>query len=364
MKNKTCNNCNSINGERATYCRKCGVSLEDAVVTQVGVRKRPEDVPNRTADKAPVQRPGRRPTSTPAVAPAAPKSRALPQASGEQITLPKRPSKPAVIYWPFVLSIVSALSMLALIVAFVLLSGGSDEPTAGTSPVSTSAVTSASSSAAAEGSETSSANATDLSEIIIGDIADQTYTGDYVTIPFSLTHNDHVLEEGVDYVITYEDNVAPGTATVYFEGIGDDFTGSFDTSFNIVTGDEVVDNPDNYLVVIFSMRLSWTMLGRSPSTEELIDQVHRLIDHDVTGAELVNEISFSDESVNRNLTNEEFVSAFYQGVLARPADEEGLAYNVSLLEDGMSREDWASAIVNAEDGEFASICNSVGVIPY
>ena len=362
MKNKTCNNCNSINGERATYCRKCGASLEDAVVTTVGVRKRPEDVPNRTADKLPVQRPGRRPTATPAIAPAAPKTRALPQASSDQITLPKRPSKPAVIYWPFVLSIVSALSMLALIVAFVFLSGDGDT-TAATSAVSTTAAATTTASSAASESETSAADVTDLSEIIIGDIADQTYTGDYITIPFSLTHNDHVLEEGVDYVITYENNVAPGTATAYFEGTGDDFTGTFDASFNIVTGDSVVDDPDNYLYVIFSMRLSWTMLGRSPSTEELIDQVHRLVDHDVTGADLVNEISFSDESVNRNLTNEEFVSAFYQGVLARPADDEGLAYNVGLLEDGMSREDWASAIVNAEDGEFADICNSIGIIP-
>ena len=35
MKNKICNNCKSINGERATYCRQCGGSLDDAVITEV-----------------------------------------------------------------------------------------------------------------------------------------------------------------------------------------------------------------------------------------------------------------------------------------------------------------------------------------
>ena len=345
MKNKTCAKCNAVNGERATYCRKCGAILDDAVVTEVTKRG------NAPRNTKPASRPADYVT---AAARPGPKSRPMPKSSmsDDHIILPKRPAKPRVIYWPFVVSLVSGFIMLGLIVAFVLGIGNDDDaPASGTasSVVSTSAST------------TQTEAPADISEITIGDIADQVYTGDPITIPFSLQYNDVMLEEGVDYTITYEDNIPIGTATVYFEGTGERYTGSFSTTFNIISNDEVCDDPVNHDVNIFVMRIYWTMVDRSPTLDELIEQVHRIRNEEVTGVEFINEITFCDEAVNRQLSDMEFVNAFYQGALARPADQAGLEYNTELLEGGMSREALVNNILNTEGGEFESICNSLDI---
>ena len=342
MRNKICAACNSINGERATYCRKCNASLEGAVIKEVEVQVIKEQP---KAPPKPAPRPAQR------VAP-----RATP-VRHEDIILPKRPAKPDVIYWPFVVSLVAMFLMLALVFTFVITAGKSDEPSA---PAPVSGGTTAATTVAAE---TTEEPVSDISEITIGDIADQMYTGDFITIPFSLTYNGVTLEEGVDYTITYENNISVGTADVYFEGMGDTYTGSFSTNFNIISGDPVVDDPDNFLTVNFVMRLSWTMLGRSPSIEELSDRVGRLVNGETTGAEMVNEISLSEECTARNLSDTDFIGAFYQGALGRPADDGGLSYNTALLEGGMSRADLINGIMSAPDGEFTAVCEEIGIEP-
>lgn len=345
MRNKICAECNSINGERATYCRKCNASLDGAVIKEVEVQIIKEE-PKPAPKPKPAPRPAER---------IAPRSAPV---RHEDIILPKRPAKPDVIYWPFVLSLVSMFLMLALIFIFVITQGKSDEPvTSVPAPaVTTSATTT-------EAAETSAESASDISQITIGDIADQMYTGDFITIPFSLTYNGNALEEGVDYTITYENNISVGTADVYFEGTGESYTGSFSTNFNIISGDPVVDDPDNFLTVNFVMRLSWTMLGRSPSVEELSDRVGRLVDGQITGAGMVDEIALSDECEARNLSDADFIGAFYQGALGRPADDDGLVYNTSLLAGGMSRADLINGIMSAPDGEFTAVCEEIGIEP-
>ncbi len=350
MKNKICNNCKSINGERATYCRQCGGSLDDAVITEV------EAVEIAPKPKAKVSGIGARPGGN------RPASGRPADNSSNQIVIPKRPAKPDVVYWPFVVSLISAMVMLGLIVAFVLTSVNSDDSSEDASAAAISTTTGASSvaSSAAPATEVSAA---DLSEITIGDIADQTYTGDAITIPFGLVYNGIELTEGVDYTVTYEDNIPIGTASVYFEGTGDRYTGSFSTTFNIVSGDEVCDDPANHDLNIFVMRIYWTMVGRSPSMEELTGNVHRLRNNEVTGVDFINEITFCDEAVNRQMNDIDFVNAFYQGALGRPADQAGLDYNVGLIQGGMSRTDFANAILNAPGGEFENICISLGITP-
>ena len=83
----------------------------------------------------------------------------------------------------------------------------------------------------------------------------------------------------------------------------------------------------------------------------------------MTGVDFINEITFCDEAVNRQMNDIDFVSAFYQGALGRPADQAGLDYNVGLLEGGMSRTDLANAILNTPGGEFENICISLGITP-
>ena len=61
---------------------------------------------------------------------------------------------------------------------------------------------------------------------------DKPYTGSEVTVPLVLTLNGNKLEEGVDYTLSYANNVEVGTATITITGIGN-CNGSFSVSFKI-----------------------------------------------------------------------------------------------------------------------------------
>lgn len=79
----------------------------------------------------------------------------------------------------------------------------------------------------------------DISYASVDAIADQTYTGTEVKPAVYVTINGGVkLVEGVDYTVTYKNNVNAGTATAVITGIGD-FAGSAkEVSFNIVKAGE------------------------------------------------------------------------------------------------------------------------------
>ena len=335
MKNKICPECDAVNGVRATYCRKCNASIDHVAVT--------ETVEPKGGNSALRSAPRTGPKT------ASPRK--------EEVLLPEKPAKPRVIYWPFVVSLVSMFLMFGIIVAFVLTY---DKEPSGTTPSRASGGAAATTTVADTPAETT-VPLIDISSVMIGDIADQTYSGEPITLAFSLSHDDEILEEGTDYYVTYTDNLAVGTAHAYFEGNGTVYTGSFEATFNIVSGDPVTDDPNNQGVVYFVLRLSSLMLGRTPTLEELVDQVDRLKTGDVTASALVNEIAFSDEAQALDLSDEDFVAAIYRGVLAREPDDAGLAGNTELLANGMSRQDLLNSIIMTQGGEFESLCNSLGL---
>ena len=59
------------------------------------------------------------------------------------------------------------------------------------------------------------------------------YTGREVKAEVTVTDHGVLLKEGVDYLLSYEDNIGPGTARVMIEGIGA-YAGSVTESFRIV----------------------------------------------------------------------------------------------------------------------------------
>ncbi len=67
----------------------------------------------------------------------------------------------------------------------------------------------------------------------VGLIKKQQYTGKAVKPEMEITHNGKVLKEGVDYTVTYKNNVAIGTATAIIQGKGVYF-GSVEQDFSIV----------------------------------------------------------------------------------------------------------------------------------
>lgn len=71
-----------------------------------------------------------------------------------------------------------------------------------------------------------------LTEDNVGDISAQPYTGEEIKPGVIVTVDGNVLTEGVDYTVTYSDNVNPGAATATITGIGK-YTGTVTTNFTI-----------------------------------------------------------------------------------------------------------------------------------
>ena len=71
-----------------------------------------------------------------------------------------------------------------------------------------------------------------LTEDNVGDISAQPYTGEEIKPGVTVNVDGNVLTEGVDYTVTYSDNVNPGAATATITGIGK-YTGTVTTNFTI-----------------------------------------------------------------------------------------------------------------------------------
>ena len=75
----------------------------------------------------------------------------------------------------------------------------------------------------------------ELSGDMIAAIADQSYTGSAIEPAVVVKDGEDVLEEGRDYTVTYENNVAVGTATVIVKaGTSGNYRGEVKATFNIV----------------------------------------------------------------------------------------------------------------------------------
>ncbi len=75
--------------------------------------------------------------------------------------------------------------------------------------------------------------AQDLSTAVINSLPATTSTGSVVTPDLLVKLNGNLITEGVDYSVTYSNNISPGTATVTITGMGS-YSGSKSVDFNIV----------------------------------------------------------------------------------------------------------------------------------
>lgn len=81
-----------------------------------------------------------------------------------------------------------------------------------------------------------------ISDATVSAIPAQTWTGTPVTPKPTVKLDDKTLVEGTDYELSYEDNDAPGTATVIITGIGG-YTGTVRVEFTIKDG--TTEGPDS-----------------------------------------------------------------------------------------------------------------------
>lgn len=202
----------------------------------------------------------------------------------------------------------------------------------------------------------------DMTAAEVDPVPDQIYSGNAIYVSPTVTFEGRTLTEGVDYWLdNYSNNVNLGTVTADIIGNGETALGQTTITFNIVTGDEVCDAEENAGIAAFVDRLYVHLLGRYPTLEELTSNVRRLRSGSRSGIEMVNVIVQSPEFTERGMDDSEFLTAFYLGVLNRNIDDGGMSYNLSLLGDGMTRLELVNGIICAEEGEFAGICNSLGI---
>ena len=202
----------------------------------------------------------------------------------------------------------------------------------------------------------------DMSEVTVEPVPDQIYSGEPIYVSAVLNCDVRPLTEGVDYWLdNYSNNVNIGTVTCDVVGNGTSLTGRTTISFDIITGDDVCDSEENAGLIAFVDRLYVHLLGRYPGLTEMTDNVRRLRSGSRSGIEMINIIIQSPEFQARGLSDTDFLTCFYLGVLNRNVDEGGLNYNLGLLSGGMSRLDLVNGIICSEEGEFASICNSLGI---
>ena len=84
-----------------------------------------------------------------------------------------------------------------------------------------------------EGTKEITFKITEPSEITVGSIADQTYTGSALTPKVVVKEGSKVLTKNVDYTVSYSNNIKVGTASVKITGKGS-YKGSYTVNFKIL----------------------------------------------------------------------------------------------------------------------------------
>ena len=100
--------------------------------------------------------------------------------------------------------------------------------------------------------------------------------------------------------------------------------------------------------------------GRSPDTEGLTYWTNNLTSQKITGADIVKSFFLSDEFVQKDLSNEEYINTLYKTIFNRLPDAQGKLYWTSLLNSYHSRLSILAQIISSP--EFAITCKNYGII--
>lgn len=109
----------------------------------------------------------------------------------------------------------------------------------------------------------------------------------------------------------------------------------------------------------FVCRLYNIALIRDGEREGLEDWINRLDTKKESAAEVAWGFFFSDEFLDKNYTNEQYIELLYLTMFGRGSDEAGKSYWLECLENGVSREYIYRGF--AESPEFTGLCGDFGV---
>ncbi len=110
----------------------------------------------------------------------------------------------------------------------------------------------------------------------------------------------------------------------------------------------------------FVTRMYQQCLSRNPDEAGLAGWVEQLMTGQMNGAQIAEAFVFSNEMLDKNLSDAEFLKVLYRSMMGREADEAGLKGWVSQLQGGyLSRSEVTEAFV--ESTEFTGICTEYGI---
>ena len=118
---------------------------------------------------------------------------------------------------------------------------------------------------------------------------------------------------------------------------------------------------DGSLVRNFASRLYSVALNRAPDSVGLDYWTNRLASRQITGTQAAYGFFFSQEFLNTNMSNEEYVTRLYRTFLDRDPEAQGYHYWLTRLADGASRRDVFYGFSGS--AEFAGICAYAGINP-
>ena len=112
----------------------------------------------------------------------------------------------------------------------------------------------------------------------------------------------------------------------------------------------------------FVTRFYQQCLGREPDIPGLNGWVNALLDGTLCGADVANAFIFSEEFINRNTSNEEFVIILYRAFFDREPDTSGYNGWVNYLYSGATRQAVLNGFIYSQ--EFENLCDRYGIAPY
>ncbi len=125
-------------------------------------------------------------------------------------------------------------------------------------------------------------------------------------------------------------------------------------------GKEDVKEQTRRQINSFVTRMYQQCLSRDPDQPGLEGWAEQLETDQMNGAQIAEQFVFSNEMLDKNLSDAEFVKVLYRSMMGREADEAGLNGWVSQLQGGfISRSEVTKAFV--ESAEFSGICTEYGI---
>lgn len=144
---------------------------------------------------------------------------------------------------------------------------------------------------------------------------------------------------GTDTNVTPEPTAEPGATPT--PTVAPDTTPDPDDTILYPEDEEAVEQVKN-----FATRMYTVVLDRTPDKTGINDWTNWLLSHENDGAGIAYGFIMSEEFVNKNLSDEEFIAVLYSTFFDRAADPEGLATWTNLLAQGSSRGFVLSGFVN------------------